>query len=110
MSHFLQGCFRAAILSGFTGIQILNHVDDALHTTWRNLIDFDPLVQYGGYSYEDVVVRPAADALRTVTRPSTKVRGGVRVPHLGGVEVLLCLFAALSDSPAADALRTVTRH
>jgi hypothetical protein len=68
-----QGCFRSAILSGFTGIQILNHVDDALHTTWRNLIDFDPLVQYGGYSYEDVVVRPAADALRTVTRPSTKV-------------------------------------
>ncbi|WIA43876.1 hypothetical protein OEZ86_010289 [Tetradesmus obliquus] len=69
----LQGCFRSAILSGFTGIQILNHVDDSLHTTWRNLIDFDPLQQYGGYSYEDVVVRPAADALRTVTRPSTKV-------------------------------------
>lgn len=69
----MQGCFRAAILSGFTGIQILNHVDDALHSTWRNLLDFDPLARYGGFSYEDVVVRPAADALRTVTRPSTKV-------------------------------------
>lgn len=70
----MQTCFRAAVLAGFTGIQILNHVDDASSAhIWRNLIDFDPLVKFGGFSYEDVVVRPAADAIRTVARPSTKV-------------------------------------
>ncbi|KAF8061065.1 hypothetical protein HT031_004525 [Scenedesmus sp. PABB004] len=66
-------CFRAAVSSGFSGVQILNHIDDAEGVTWRNLVDFDPLARYGGVTYEDVVVRPAADALRTVTRPSTKV-------------------------------------
>jgi hypothetical protein len=51
-----------------------------------------------GYSYEDVVVRPAADALRTVTQPSTKVCGGLMMPNLGGVEGLLCLYAGLNHA------------
>lgn len=56
-------------------------------------------------------LRPAADALRTVTRPATKVRA-VRlvlstVGRGGGMWewVLVCVMAL----PVADALRTVTR-
>jgi hypothetical protein len=40
---------------------------------WRNLLPFDPLVKYGGFSYEDAVVRPASEALRAVIRPDTRV-------------------------------------
>jgi len=69
---FQQTCFRAAIKGGFTGVQILNHIDHD-QGAWRNELDMNPLTQYEGFTYEDVVVRPAADALRTVTRPSTKV-------------------------------------
>eukprot|EP00775_Hariotina_reticulata_P002495 gene2495-2798_t len=69
----LQACFRSAVKAGFTGIQILNHIDSTEPQAWRNFVDVDPLVKYGGWSYEDVVVRPAADAIRTVTRPSTKI-------------------------------------
>lgn len=54
------------------GIQVLLHIDSQ-ETTWRNVVNFDPLKQYGGFSYEDVVVRPAVDAVRTTTKPSTKV-------------------------------------
>lgn len=68
-----QTCFRAAIQGGFTGVQILNHIDHD-QGSWRNELDMNPTQQYEGFTYEDVVVRPAADALRTVTRPSTKVR------------------------------------
>ncbi len=70
-----QTCFRAAIQGGFTGVQILNHIDHD-QGSWRNELEFNPLQQYEGFTYEDVVIRPAADALRTVTRPSTKVRAG----------------------------------
>lgn len=69
-----QTCFRTAIKAGFTGVQILNHIDHD-QGAWRNELDMNPLAQYEGFTYEDVVVRPAADALRTVTRPSTKVGG-----------------------------------
>lgn len=62
------------MISGFTAIQILNHIDSPDHNHWRNFLDFDPLQRYGGFSYEDLIVRPAADAVRTVTRPGTKVR------------------------------------
>jgi hypothetical protein len=68
-----QTCFRAAIQGGFTGVQILNHIDHD-QGSWRNELDMNPTAQYEGFTYEDIVVRPAADALRTVTRPSTKVR------------------------------------
>jgi hypothetical protein len=37
----------------------------------------NPQQKFEGFSYEDVVVRPAADALRTVSLPSTKVGLGV---------------------------------
>lgn len=39
----------------------------------------DPQQKFEGFSYEDVVVRPAADALRTVSRPSTKVGGSMQL-------------------------------
>jgi hypothetical protein len=71
-----QSCFRSAIKGGFTGLQILNHVDHD-QGSWRNELDMNPQQKFEGFSYEDVVVRPAADALRTVSRPSTKVRGAL---------------------------------
>ena len=69
----LQRCLRAAVEAGFTGLQVLNHVDSDDGAAWRNFLDFDPLAKYSGWSYEDVVVRPAAEALRAVVRPATKV-------------------------------------
>lgn len=61
--------------AGFSGLQVLNHIDSEDGATWRNLLDFDPLVKYEGWSYEDVVVRPVAEALKGVMKPATKVRG-----------------------------------
>ncbi len=69
-----KSCFKAASNAGFTGIQILNHIDTEEYSEWRNLVDFDPVLKYGGWSYEDVVVRPAADAIAAVIKPGTKVR------------------------------------
>lgn len=69
-----QRCFRAAAKADFKAIQVLLHIDSDDHSTWRNLLDFDPLAKYAGYSYEDVVVRPTAEALRTTLKPSQKVR------------------------------------
>jgi hypothetical protein len=69
----LQKCFRYAVQSGIQGIQVLNHIDAREHEAWRNTLDFDPTVRYGGWAYEDIVMRPAGDALRTVTKPDTKV-------------------------------------
>lgn len=69
----LQRCFAAAVNAGFTGIQILNHIDSQDHSEWRNFLDFDPMQRYGGWAYEDIVVRPAAEALKAVIKPHTKV-------------------------------------
>jgi len=69
----LQRCFRYAVAKGIEGIQVLNHIDAHEHEAWRNTLDFDPTVRYGGWAYEDIVMRPAGDALRTATRPETKV-------------------------------------
>lgn len=54
---------------------MLLHIDSYDHSAWRNFLDFDPLAKYDGYSYEDVVVRPTADALRTALKPGQKVGG-----------------------------------
>ena len=70
-----QRCFGAAVGAGFTGVQILNHIDSQDHSEWRNFLDLDVTQKYGGWSYEDIVVRPAAEALKAVLKPSTKVRG-----------------------------------
>jgi hypothetical protein len=61
------------VRSGFHGLQVLNHIDSADAKTWRNVLDFDPLAKYDGWSYEDIVVRPAADAIRTAGKKDTKV-------------------------------------
>jgi len=69
----LQRCFKAAVNAGFTGLQILNHIDSEDHGTWRNMLKFDPVQKYDGWSYEDVVVRPASQALNAVIKPETRV-------------------------------------
>lgn len=69
----MQQCFRFAVQAGFTGIHVLNHIDNQEGVAWRNFVDCDPVKRYGGFSYEDVIVRPTADALRTVTTTKTKV-------------------------------------
>lgn len=78
----LQKCFQAAIDAGFTTIHILPHVDpiDAAdgRGMWRNVVRFDPLAAVKGessrgYTYEDVLLRPAAEALNNVVRGDTQV-------------------------------------
>jgi hypothetical protein len=45
--------------------------------SWRNLLDFDPLQLYNGFSYNDVLVIPVAEAIREVWEPkSDKVSVG----------------------------------
>jgi hypothetical protein len=68
-----QQCLRSAVQAGFSAIQVLNHIDNPEHNAWRNYLDFDPLVRYQGWTYEDLIIRPAADAIRTVTKPNTRV-------------------------------------
>lgn len=69
-----QRCFKAAVNAGFSGLQILNHIDSQDGSQWRNLLNVDPTAKYGGWSYEDIVVRPASEALKAVIKPNTKVR------------------------------------
>ncbi|KAI8462886.1 MAG: hypothetical protein J3K34DRAFT_462714 [Monoraphidium minutum] len=69
----LQRCFRAAVNAGFSGLQILNHIDSQDGSQWRNFLPVDPSAKYRGWSYEDIVVRPASEALRSVIKPSTRV-------------------------------------
>jgi hypothetical protein len=59
--------------AGFTGIQILAHVDVfdqslSSRTLWRNTVAFSPTApaadsSSGSYSYADVLLQPAAEAL-----------------------------------------------
>lgn len=39
----LQQCLRYAVQAGFTGIHVLNHIDNQEGLAWRNFVDFDPL-------------------------------------------------------------------
>lgn len=44
---------------------------------WRNLVKFDPLVKYSGFSYSDVLLAPVANALSAVIKPTTVVEFSV---------------------------------
>ncbi|GBF99164.1 hypothetical protein Rsub_11609 [Raphidocelis subcapitata] len=68
----LERCFNAAVSAGFSGIQILNHIDHEEGATWRNFVTFDPAARYDGWSYEDVVLWPAAQALKAAMGPDTR--------------------------------------
>ncbi|KAF8065916.1 RBM39 [Scenedesmus sp. PABB004] len=62
----------AAAGPGFTTIHVLPHLDDP-SGLWRNGLVFDPVRQYGGYSYSDVVLMPAARAMAAAMRPGVTV-------------------------------------
>lgn len=72
----LQDCFKAAVDAGFTSIHITPHIDPHEHTPdgkglWRNVVKFDPSTRYGpdqgtAFSYEDVLLKPVAEALNNV--------------------------------------------
>jgi len=77
-------CLQAAVDVGFTTLHILPHVDprqDDINSgrgLWRNVVKFDPMMKYGpdqwnAFSYEDVVLRPTAEALNIVTKYNTTV-------------------------------------
>lgn len=75
----LERCFRAAVQQGFTRLHVLGHVDPVhpvlyRDTTWRNLLLFSPLKKYGGYSYDDVMIKPVIRALAAgeVQRPCSQ--------------------------------------
>lgn len=42
-------------------------------TLWRNVVRFSPLQKVEGYSYEDVLINPAAEALKNVLAPDVSV-------------------------------------
>ncbi|KAI8464122.1 MAG: hypothetical protein J3K34DRAFT_396852 [Monoraphidium minutum] len=77
----LERCFRAAVDAGFTLIRVLPHVDifevDASGrqkgTLWRNVVRFDPLAKYDGFSYEDVLLNPGMEAFKAVAKTDTSV-------------------------------------
>ncbi|MCI0333354.1 MAG: cellulase family glycosylhydrolase [Planctomycetes bacterium] len=55
-------------------IYILPHVDAGGRVrTWRNWYDFDPLEEYSGYSYDDLMINSIADALAESVKPDTRV-------------------------------------
>lgn len=56
------------------GIAILPHIDPGGRVQqWRNWIDFDPLVSYGGDTYNDLVLGSITDELAKTIRPNTPV-------------------------------------
>lgn len=56
------------------GIFILPHIDPGGRVQqWRNWVDFDPLVSYGGESYSELVLGSIADELVQTIRPNTAV-------------------------------------
>eukprot|EP00775_Hariotina_reticulata_P011691 gene11691-11835_t len=87
IDRFKQGlrkCFKAGLDAGFTTLHILPHVDPREHDInsgkglWRNVVKFDPVKKYGpdqwnAFSYEDVLLRPTAEALNMVTKYNTTV-------------------------------------
>lgn len=62
-------CFREAVHLNL-GISIVPHLDDGGGSkAWRNGLVFNPLEQYGGLSYMDIMLHPIADALAAAMRP-----------------------------------------
>ncbi|HEX2475320.1 MAG TPA: cellulase family glycosylhydrolase [Lacipirellulaceae bacterium] len=56
------------------GIVILPHIDSGGRVrTWRNWVDFDPVVVYGGYSYKQLIIDSIADALVETVGPEARV-------------------------------------
>jgi hypothetical protein len=55
-------------------IYVLPHIDAGGRVrTWRNWVDFDPLDEYGGQSYEGLVLGTIADSLAATVKPSTRI-------------------------------------
>ncbi|KAI8472172.1 MAG: hypothetical protein J3K34DRAFT_215181 [Monoraphidium minutum] len=82
----LQKCFKAAVDAGFKRIHVLPHVDiyevdpdsgAQKNLLWRNVVRFDPLVKHGSppdaASYEDVLLAPAAAALKEALKDAKDV-------------------------------------
>lgn len=57
---------------GFSHLHILTHLDDP-GGLWRNGLLFDPTRKYGGFSYMDVVLMPAARAAASAVNSWTSV-------------------------------------
>eukprot|EP01025_Chloroclados_australasicus_P063457 TRINITY_DN839_c0_g1_i1.p1 TRINITY_DN839_c0_g1~~TRINITY_DN839_c0_g1_i1.p1 ORF type:complete len:461 (+),score=39.69 TRINITY_DN839_c0_g1_i1:187-1569(+) len=71
-------CFQYAINKGLD-IALSPHLDDGLELGgWRNTIRFDPLTQYGGFSYADIMLYPLADALAATATSNTKIWFGMQ--------------------------------
>jgi hypothetical protein len=58
-------CFAEALRQGIT-IYVRPHLDDGTGAgSWRNGLLFKPAEKYGGFSYDDIMLAPLADALNT---------------------------------------------
>lgn len=64
----------ARMVEHHMAIFILPHIDSGGKVqTWRNWVNFDPVVQYGGFSYEQLMIDTLADALSETVKPETHV-------------------------------------
>ncbi len=73
--------------------------------TWRNLLDYDPLAKYNGFSYDDVLIVPVAEAMREVWErtPDTLSVGGPGRVHAPSA----CAAAPAARPPAAGRVRAL---
>jgi hypothetical protein len=71
--NYMKACFEATVANNM-GITIIPHLDDAIPGgLWRNFLMFDPLVNYEGYSYYDVVLKPLLNALSQTVKPNSLI-------------------------------------
>lgn len=62
----MRACMQAAV-DKHLSISLVPHLDDGSgRNSWRNGLLYDPLAKYGGYSYDDVMVKPLVQALQQV--------------------------------------------
>ncbi len=69
----IQQTFEAAVAEEMD-ISILAHLNSWGEVEdWRNAFQFDPLVKYGGYNYQESLLTPIANAIAATAKPTTHV-------------------------------------
>ncbi|KXZ41591.1 hypothetical protein GPECTOR_376g168 [Gonium pectorale] len=124
----MELCFRRAVEEGL-GISIVPHLDDGGKTAaWRNGLLFDPKKKYNGFSYQQVMLDPIADALAAALAAKPSWVGPIPVwfalqgemsatviHHPNEYKALLSemrqkLFRGMAAAGASEELVSVTRR
>jgi hypothetical protein len=108
-------CFAEAMRGGLT-VSVRPHLDDASPArAWRDGLAFDPLADYGGWSYKQIMLNPVADALALALKETRAERERAAKPAKvyfslqGEMGVTIARFpaswATLADEMRARVLR-----